>query len=188
MGISVEEAQKLCKKYNISPNDDIYKEIISYTADGQYHIYTITANKTTGEILSVKGGGSDVQNNFLQYINGQIDNEFNRKSDKVIGATRDDVLKAQLGKQGMKQFSNTQRTMAGLGTIGSAVVAAAETEKTLNTEHFSEKGFEYVISEEMQKELDEQERKKQSELESQRNNSSYQQNHAPGSKGGAAPN
>ena len=188
MGVSVEEAQKLCKKYNVSPNDDIYKEIISYTADGQYHVYTITANKTTGEILSVKGGGSDVQNNFLQYINGQIDNEFNRKSDKVIGATRDDVLKAQLGKQGMKQFSNTQRTMAGLGAIGSAIVAETETEKTLNTEHFSEKGFEYVISEEKQKELDEQERKKQSELESQKYNSYYQQNHAPGSKGGAAPN
>lgn len=111
-----------------------------------------------------------------------------RKSDKVIGATRDDVIKAQLGKQGMKQFSNTQMTMAGLGAIGSAVVTATETEKTLNTEHFSEKGFEYVISEEKQKELNKQDRKKQSELERQKNNSYYQQNHAPGSKGGAAPN
>ena len=179
LGISEDEAIALCKKYKVSPNDDIEMTSVTYMLNGQLNGTKTYVNKTTEETISI------VNINPAAFFYGSA--LFNPVDSSVVNVDNNSKTYTPEQLKLLKAQNNSEGYGLGVAGIAQALETQNEVDNSLKTDTWSGKGYQYVCSMQEQKKQDDEDAKKLSEEETQAHNQVLQNNHAPTS-GGTAPN
>lgn len=139
LGISPEEAERLCKKYKVQPTDDIKTMTTTYvdpSSDVQHGI-TSVVNETTDQIISEKAWGvnGEIQNQIFKFGGPQI-----KKISEKYAIKNPDIQQLQ------KYQGNGKGIGMGIIEVAKVFDRSKEINKSLTVDETTCSGQEYIQS------------------------------------------